>query len=99
MGSQSIIRCAVGRLNRSVQIADERMGFVQAMGKGCLQPGGVGLTICASMRPGDPRPVTRPDRDPFPPTPYAIVRGSTPNFRQFFNLYDNQPTGAFVNGY
>ena len=83
MGSHPAIQFVVGRLNRSVQIADERMDFVQAMEKGCLQPGSLGLTICASMRPGDPRPVTRLDRDPFPPTPYGSVRGFPPNFPHF----------------
>lgn len=85
MGSTDALQSLVGRLIGSVQIAYERMGFVQ--------PGGmlrrVPLEAIAnhmrqrSLR--DNAPVdARVENDPFPPPPYRSDTGATHNFSPLF---------------
>lgn len=90
MGSHSTLQRATGRLNRSVQPPDERMGFVQARRtKGCLSTRGAGAQhICASAPAGVPPTTTRMERDPLPPTPYGSVRGNPKTFPHFFHDND-----------
>lgn len=108
-GSIPALQRVVGRLNRSVQIADERMGFVHAWQiEGVWLPGSrVSLYAPACAPAIRARRRTR-NATPCPP-PLTTVAGGLPeifltfspqeNFSHFFNLYDNQPKGAFVNGY
>ena len=96
MGSHQAFHRAVDRLNRCVRNPDERLDSVQAMEKGCLQPSSLGLTICASVLACDPRPVTRQERDPCPPTPHGSVGGSLQNFPDFSsNLICSRPGMLF----
>ena len=85
MGSIACIQSLVGRLIGSVQIAYERMGFVQPQGVQRRVP----LEAAANhMRQRDLRdnaPVdARVENDPFPPPPYRSDTGAIPNFSPLF---------------
>lgn len=84
-GSHSTFQRVVGRLIQPVQPAYERMDFVQGgANQGVSGLRRLGLPIRASMCAHDPRSVTRPERDPLPPTPHHRRWGPLPNFPHFF---------------
>jgi len=108
-GSQPAHQRVVGRLNRSVQIADERMGFVHAQRIGVSSSQ---LPVADLYAPAGAHAIRarRRARNATPcPPPLTVAVGGLPeifltfspqeNFSHFSNLYDNQPKGAFVNGY
>ena len=85
MGSHYRLQSLVGLVIRCVHLPYRRMDCVQAgSARGCLSLGGWALPICARVRAGDPRPTTRQERDPLPPTPHGSVRGNPINFPYFF---------------
>lgn len=99
-GSQPTIHRVVGRLNRSVQIADERMGFVQAQRiEGVWRLGGRASLYAPAEVPAIRARRCARNATPCPPTTHLSGWGPPQNFPHFSNLYDNQPKGVFVNGY
>lgn len=99
-GSHPTIQCVVGRLNRSVQIADERMGFVQAQRiEGVWRLGGRASLYAPAGAPAIRARRRTRNATPCPPTTHLSGWGPPQNFPHFFLIDDNQPKGVFVNGY
>lgn len=103
-GSHSCLQRVVGHLIRSVQIADERMGFVRV--SMCRQARGI--AACHPWpQPHHNAPVNAHGialrlpavkTDPFPPYPTLCAGGTPRNFSPLFQaaglLPDNQPKGV-----
>jgi hypothetical protein len=81
MGSQAACQRLVELVIRSVRKPDERMGSVQRQGVArgvTLEP--TPNHMRAGVRSGEPRLLTRPERDPLPPPPYRCAVGGLPQF-------------------
>lgn len=99
MGSHQHLQALVERLKRSVQTADEPLGFVRVSGVSRTRgvprraPWAGAAVICAqAMRWRDPGALAGAVRDPFPLPPTASAAGTSRNFSQLFPPMGFSPT-------
>jgi len=86
MGSQTARQALVEPVIASVQIADERMGFVQSRGDRWRVPLEAASTHMRQRDACDKAPVNRRvENDPFPPPPHRSDRGAPRNFSSLFS--------------
>lgn len=95
-GTIPALQRVVGRLNRSVQIADERMGFVQAWQIGACPAAGRPAALYAPACARAIRARRRARNATLAPPPPTVTAGDLPkifptfspqeNFSHFFNL-------------